>query len=164
MPLQLHRIAFYRQLGKLFFEFCEALFRRFVVFFCKRLLFDGKLHDLPFDLIEFGRLAFDFHFEAAHRFVYKVDRFVGHKSIRDIAVAEHRRSDERFIVNPHAVMNFVFFAQAAQDRNRVFDRRFRAIDGLKSPLERRILFDVFPIFVKRRRSDRAKLSAREHRF
>ena len=74
-----------------------------------------------FDLIELGRLAFDFHFESAHRFVDEVDRFVGHKAVRDIAVAEDCRRDKRFVVDPHAVVNFVFFAQAAKNRDRIFD-------------------------------------------
>ena len=164
MPLELHRIAFRRKIGEFFFEFCEPLFRRFVVFFCERLFFDGQLHDLPFDLIELGRLAFDFHFEPAHRFVDEVDRFVGHKAVCDISVAENCRRDERFVVDPHAVVDFVFFAQSAEDRNRVFDRRLRTVDRLKTPFERRILFDVFPVFVERRRSDRAELTPGEHRF
>ena len=57
-------------------------------------------------------------------------------------------------------MNFVLFLQAAQDRDRVFDRRFGYQHGLETPRERRILFDMFAKFVERRRADTMQLTPR----
>ena len=38
------------------------------------------------------------------------------------------------------------------------------ITGLEAPLERRVLLDVLPVLVERRRADRVQLAAREHRL
>ena len=38
------------------------------------------------------------------------------------------------------------------------------ITGLEPPLERRVLLDVLPVLVERRRADRVQLAAREHRL
>ena len=42
----------------------------------------------------------------------KIDRLIGQEPVGDVAVREHRRGDERRILDPHAVMDFVAFAQA----------------------------------------------------
>ena len=55
-------------------------------------------------------------------------------------------------------------AQAAQDRDRVLDRRLIHEDGLEAPFERRVLLDVFAILVERGRADAVQLAASEHRL
>ena len=61
-------------------------------------------------------------------------------------------------------MRLVALLQAAQDRDRVGDRRLADEHGLEAPLERGVLLDVLAVLVERRRADGAQLSAREHRL
>ncbi len=62
------------------------------------------------------------------------------------------------------MVHFVALAQAAQDRNGVFNRRLVHQHGLKTPLERRVFFDVPAVFVERRGADAVQFAAREHRL
>ena len=68
----------------------------------------------------------------------------------------------RAVADLDAVMDFVAFAQSAQDGNRVFDARLVHEHGLEPALERLVLFDVFPVFVKRCRADAVQFAARKH--
>ena len=57
------------------------------------------------------------------------------------------------------MMHFVPFGKPAQDGNCILNARFIHQYGLKTPFERGIFFDVFVIFVERRRTDRTKIAA-----
>ena len=61
-------------------------------------------------------------------------------------------------------MRLVALLQAAEDRDRVRDRRLADEDRLEAALERGVLLDVLAVLVERRRADRAQLAAREHRL
>ena len=54
--------------------------------------------------------------------------------------------------------------QAAQDRDRVLDRRLVDHHRLEAALERRVLLDVLAVLVERGRADAVQLAAREHRL
>ena len=56
-------------------------------------------------------------------------------------------------------MDLVALLEAAQDRDRVLDRRLLDVDRLEAPLERRVLLDVLLVLVERRRADGAQLAA-----
>ena len=58
----------------------------------------------------------------------------------------------------------VALLQAAQDGDRVRDRRLPDEDGLEAPLEGGVLLDVLAVLVERGRPDRAQLTARELRL
>ena len=58
----------------------------------------------------------------------------------------------------------VALAQAAQDRDRLLDRRLVDEDRLEAPLERGVLLDVLAVLVERGRADGVQLAAREHRL
>ncbi len=97
-------------------------------------------------------------------FVHQVDRLVGQEPVGDVARREHRRGDERRVLELHAVVNLVAFAQAAQDADRVLDGRLADEHRLEPALERGVLLDVLPILVERGRADacaarRARASA-----
>ena len=62
------------------------------------------------------------------------------------------------------MVDLVTLFEAAQDRDRVVDRRLADEDRLKPPLERRILLDVLAKFVERGRADAAQLAAGERRL
>ena len=74
------------------------------------------------------------------------------------------RGDERLVVDLHAVENLVALLQSAQNGNGILDGRLVHHDGLEPALERGILFDVFAVFVQRRRADAVQFAAREHGF
>ena len=61
-------------------------------------------------------------------------------------------------------MDLVALAQAAQDRDRLLDRRLVDQDRLEAALERGVLLDVLAILVERRGADRVQLAAGEHRL
>ena len=77
---------------------------------------------------------------------------------------EHCRGDEGGVLDLHAVMDLVAFAQPAQNADRVFDRRLVDHHGLEPPLEGGVLFDVLAVLVKRRGADGVQLAAGEHRL
>ncbi len=62
------------------------------------------------------------------------------------------------------MVRLVLLLQAAQDRDRVHDRRLADEDGLEAALEGGVLLDVLSVLVERRRADGAQLAAREHRL
>ena len=137
---------------------------RAVGLFAQRLALDLELHHAPRDFVELLRHRVDLGAQLRRRFVDQIDRFVGQEAIGDVAVAHRRGSDERGILDANAVMRLVLLLQAAQDRNRVLDARLIDHHRLEAALERRILFDVFAVFVERRRADHVQLAAREHRL
>ncbi len=69
------------------------------------------------------------------------------------------RGDDGRVFDADAVMDFVLFLEAAQNRNRVFDIRLAHKNDLKAAFEGGVFFDVLAIFVERGRSDGAQLSA-----
>ena len=62
------------------------------------------------------------------------------------------------------MVQFVFFLQTTQDGYRVLDARLVDIDRLEAPLERRILLDIFLVFVERSSADHVQLAARQRRL
>ena len=125
---------------------------------------DLELAHAPLGLVELERRRVDLHPQARAGLVDEVDRLVRELPVRDVAVGEHGRGDERRVADAHAVVRLVALLQAAQDRDRVRDGRLADEDGLEAPLERRVLLDVLAVLVERRRADRAQLAAREHRL
>ena len=74
---------------------------------------------------------------------------------------ERRGGDDRGIGDLDAVVDLVALLQAAQDRDRVLDRRLVDQHLLEAPLERGVLLDVLAVLVERRRADAMQLAARE---
>ena len=62
------------------------------------------------------------------------------------------------------MVQFVLLLQAAQDRDRVLDRRLADEDRLEAPRERRVLLDVLAVLVERGRADAVQFAARERRL
>ncbi len=94
--------------------------------------------------------------------VDQVDGLVGQKAIGDIAIGHDRRRDQGSVLDADAVMHLVFLAQAAQDRDRVFDGRLIDQNRLEASFQRGILLDVLAIFVERGRADAMQLAASQH--
>ena len=62
------------------------------------------------------------------------------------------------------MVQFVFLLDAAQDRDRVLDRRLADIDRLEAAFERGVLFDVLAVFVEGRGADAMQFAARQGRL
>ena len=125
---------------------------------------DLELRHAALRLVELDGRGVDLHPEARRALVDEVDRLVGQEAVGDVAVGEHRRRDERRVADPDAVVCLVALLEAAQDPDRVRDRRLADEHGLEAPLERGVLLDVRAVLVERRRADRAQLAAGEHRL
>ena len=96
--------------------------------------------------------------------VDEVDRLVGELAAGDVAVRQHRGRDERGVLDAHTVVDLVALLQAAQDRDRVLDRRLAHVHLLEAALERGVLLDVLAVLVERGGADHAQLAAGEHRL
>ncbi len=145
-------------------EHGSALLRRFVGFLLQRLALDLQLDHAAFEAVHRLRLGVDFHADARRGFVDQVDRLVGQLPVGDVAMRERRGRDDRGVGDADAVVNFVALLQAAQDRDRVLDRRLVDEHFLEAALQRGILLDVLAILVERRRADAVELAARERRL
>ena len=107
---------------------------------------------------------FDLHAQPRRGLVDEIDRLVGQETVGDVAVRQRRRRDDRAIGDAHAVVQFVFLLEAAQDRDRVLDRRLGDEHRLEAPRQRRILLDVLAVFVERGRADAMQFAARQRRL
>ena len=154
----------FSSVGQLLFEPLEPLLRAGIALLLERLLLDLEPHDLAVDRIELLRLGIDLHLQPRRRLVDQVDRLVRQKAVGDVAVRQRRRGDDRRVGDAHAVMLLVLVLQAAQDRDRVLDRRLADEDRLEAPRERGVLLDVLLVFVERGRADAMQLAARQRRL
>ena len=99
----------------------------------------------------------------AHGFVDQVDGLVGQEAVGDVAVGERGGRDERVVLDADAVMDLVALLETSEDRDRVFDALVGVYcHGLEAALERRVLLDVAPMLVERRRADAVQLAAGQH--
>ena len=62
------------------------------------------------------------------------------------------------------MVQLVLFLDAAQDRNRVFHRRFLNDQRLEPPRQSRVFFDVFPVFVRGCGTHAMQLASRQSRL
>ena len=125
---------------------------------------DLELAHAALGLVQLERRGVDLHAQARGGLVDEVDRLVGQVAVGDVAVGEHGRGDERGVADADAVVGLVALLQAAEDGDRVRDRRLADEDRLEAALERGVLLDVLAVLVERGRADGAQLPAREHRL
>ena len=149
---------------ELLLEGVEARLRRLVALLAQRLALDLQLDPAALQLVELDRHGVDLHPQPARRLVHQVDRLVGQEALGDVAVGQRGRGDQRGVRDPDAVVDLVALAQAAQDRDRLLDRRLVHHHRLEAPLERRVLLDVLAVLVERGRADRVELAAGQHRL
>ncbi len=157
-------VGFALQLGELLFEQRHALLRGLVFFFAHRLALDLELDHAPIQLVHRLGLGVDLDLDFGRGFVDQVDGLVGQKAIRDVAVAELGRGDDGRVGDFHAVVHFVLFLQAAQDGDGGLHAGLIDQHLLEAPLQRRVFFHVFAVFVERGGTDAVQLAARQRRF
>src|SRR2546422_1650544 len=164
LPLRLHGVRLLAQLRELLLDLGAALFGGLVLLLRQRLTLDLELHDLALDFVDLLRQRIDGDAEPRRGLVDQVDGFVGQEAVGDVAVRQRRRRDDRIVGDADAVVNFVPFLEAAQNRDRVFDRRLTHEHWLEAPLERGVLLDVLAVLVQRRRPHDVELAARQRRL
>ena len=121
-------------------------------------LLNFELHDLPVRRIEVSWFAISFDPQMASRLIHHINGLVRQKPLINIAMRQFCRRYQRFVSDPHAVVHFIFFLQTAQDENTFLNRRLINKYWLKAPRKRRILFNIFAIFIKCGRTDTPKLT------
>ena len=161
LPVRFERVGFLANFGELFFNNPETLARVRVVFFLQRLLFDFELRGFALELIDVGRQRIDLDAQRCGGFVDQVDGLVGQEAVGDVAMRERGRGNDGRIFDAHAVMHFVFFFQAAKNRDGVFDVGLADEDDLEAAFERGVFLDVLAVFVERGGADGAQFSASE---
>ncbi len=164
LPAGGQRVGLLLQLRKLAGELLQAILGGCVGLLLQRLLLDLELHDAAIELVELLGLGVDLHPLAGRSLVDQVDRLVRQEPVGDVAIGQSRRGDDRRIGDAHAMMGFVSVLQAAQDRDRVLDRRLGDEHRLEAPRQRRVLFDMLAVLVERGRADAVQFAARERRL
>ncbi len=152
------------EVGQFLLQPAEPVLGGLVGLLLQRLALDLELDDAPVEFVQRLRLGIDLHPEARRRLVDEVDRLVGQEAVGDVAVGQRRRRNQRRIGDAHAVVQLVFLLQAAQDRDGVLDRRLADEDRLEAPGERRVLLDIFAVFVERGGADAVQFAARQRRL
>ncbi len=164
LPALLEAAGLLLEVGQLLLERLEARLRGVVGLLAQRLALDLELDAPALELVELDRHGVDLHAQPRRGLVDEVDRLVRQEALGDVAVGQRGRGDERGIGDADAVVDLVALAQAAQDRDRLLDRRLVDEDRLEAALERGVLLDVLAVLVERRRADRVQLAAGEHRL
>ena len=142
----------------------KPVLRGVVLLDLQRLALDLELHDAAVDLVQRLGLGIDLHPQPRRGLVDEVDRLVGQEAVGDVAVGQRRRRDQRRIRNAHLVVLLVLLLEAAQDRDRVLDRRLVDEDRLEAAGKGRVLLDMLAVFVERGRADAVQFAARQRRL
>ena len=150
LPFGGHGVGLLQQVGQFFFQLFQTVFAGGIVLFLQRLGLDLQLQDLAIQLVEFFGLAIHLHPQAAGGFVHQVDGLVGQEAVGDVAVRQGGRRDQGRVADAHAVVQFVFFLDAAQDADGILDRGFGDHHRLETPGRGRVFLDVFAVFIQRR--------------
>ena len=161
-PAHTERVGAGLDVGQFLFEFLQAELRAAVGLLAQGFALDFELHDPPRRLVQFRGHGVDLGAQPGRGFVHEVDGLVGQETVGDVAVRQDRGRDQRGVLDPHAVVDFVPFAQPAQNGDGVFHRRLIHADRLKAALQRAVLLHVPAILVQRGRTDAVQFAARQH--
>ena len=163
-PPRLHGVKLLAHIGQLFLNDAQALTRERVVLLFERGLLDFMLHDAAAHVVQLLRHGIHLGANGRTGLIHQVDGLIRQKTIRNIAIGERRGGDQRLIGDFNAVEDLVALFQAAQNGDRILNRRLGDHDGLETAFQRRVLLDIFAILVQRRRADAMQLAARQHRL
>ena len=133
----------------LVFSPLQALLAGRIALLLERFPFDLGLDNLSLDLIDLSRHAVDLDPEPGSSFVNQIDGLVRQEPIRDVTVRKGRCTHNGRILDPHPVMDLVFFFQAPQNGDGIFHRGFLNKYWLETPLQGRVLFHVLSVLIQR---------------
>ena len=98
------------------------------------------------------------------RFIHQVNGFVRQKAVVDIAGAHLHRCIQRSVTDLHAMVALIVRAHSFEDLLCLFLCRLFHGHRLETAFQRRIFFNIFPVFFQGRRSDQLDLASGERRF
>ena len=137
----------------------QAFARRGVLFLAERLALDLEVRDAAVEIVDLDRHGADLEAQRGAGLVDQVDGLIGQEAVGDVAVREHGGGDDGRVLDAHAVMDFEFLLEAAQNGDGVVDRRLADHDGLEAARQGGVLLDVLLVFVERGGADAAQLAA-----
>src|SRR6185312_9581699 len=152
------------QSRKLALHFLQAIFGIFVRLALQSGFLDFQRSRVTFQLVNLRRNRPDLNCQRSRRLVYKVNRLVRQEAIGDVAVRKRRRRHNRRVLDANFVVRLIALLQSAQNGNRVLHIRLAYKHNLETPLQGRVLLNVFAVFVQRGRANRAQLAAGQRRL
>ena len=96
--------------------------------------------------------------------VNQIDRLIGQVAIRNIAVGQRGRRPNRVIGNHYPVVCLVTIPQTGQNLYGIFHAGLFYLHRLETPLQGRIFFNIFTVFLGGGSPDGLQFPARQHRF
>ena len=97
--------------------------------------------------------------DAGGGLVHQVDGFIRQKTVGNISVGQADGGLQRFIGNLDLVVRLIAIPKPFQNSQRFLSSRFAYHDRLETAFQRRIFFDVLPIFVDGGSADALQLTA-----
>ena len=138
--------------------------RGVILLFAERLAFDLEVRGAAIEIVDFDRHGTDLQAQRGAGFVDQVDGLIGQEAVGDVAVREHGGGDDGGILDAHAVVDFEFLLEAAQNGDGVVDGRLADQHGAEAARQGGVLFDVLLVFVERGGADAAQFAARQRRL
>ena len=121
----------------------------------------SRCGDAPLQVVDFDGHGADLQAQRGAGFVDQVDGLVGQETVGDVAVGEHGGGDDGGILDAHAVVDFEFLLEAAQDGDGVVHARLPHHHGAEAARQGGVLFDVLLVFGEGGGADAAQLAARQ---
>ena len=163
-PLGRHILRLGFKIDEFVLKLFQPLPGRGIGFLGQGLAFNLQLHDPAVDFVKGFGLGIDRHPHPTASLVHQVDGLVGEKPVGDVAIGQGRGGHDGAVGNPHPVVDFVFFLQAAQDRDGVFDRGFADKDRLEPAGQSRVFLNVLAVLIQCRGAHAMQLAPRQSRF
>ena len=164
LPVGFHAAHGFVEAFHLFVELLQAIPGVPVGFLFQGLALDFGLGDTPLDIVDLGGHAVDLDAQLGGALVHQVDGLVRQEPIGNVAVRQGGRRHDGGILDAHPVVHLVLLLETPQDRNGILHRGLHRQHRLETPLEGRILFDVFAVFLQGGGPHAAQGAARQGRF
>src|SRR5450830_959965 len=164
VPGQFQPVRLLLQLGDLRLDVSIALLGLVIGLGNQRLAFHLQNNQFAVQFVDLDGHALELHLNQRRRLVHKVDGLIGQEPVGDVACRQLGCHDQGSIRDAHAVVRLIPFLQAAQDGDRILDRRLTDQDRLEATLQRSILFDDLAILVDRRGANCPQFASRERRL
>ena len=130
----------------------------------RSFLFAVKLLKLFFEFLDCIRHGNGLHANLGSSFVHEINGLIRQKAVRNITMGQLHGCFNRLILDLCAMERFIFVPQTKKDLNGILCAWFADHDGLEAPLQSRVLFNVFFVFVERGCADDLNLPTGKRRL
>ena len=163
-PLGAHRVRLGFEICQLLPELLQALLAGLVLLLAQGRRLDLQLHHAARHLVQLSRHGVDSRAHHRARLIHEVNRLVRKETIGDIPVGQDCRTHDGVVLDAHAMVHFVAFAQSTKDGDGIFHRGRLNQYRLEAALQRRVLLDMLAVFVQRGGPYAVQFSTGEHRL